>query len=823
MKTITVTFRLLLMVLLLPLMCFTKNITKEQAAALAVQFFKAGIEAKHLDLTTEISNIQTFNHEDIPVLYVVNFKNGGYVLTPADDSFYPVLAYSFENSFSEAELPPNVQSWLDWYSSQIVAGINKPDKCFENHALLWDNFDEAVKDLFSEEETGVGPLSISKWDQKDYYNEMCPTDPAGFGGHSPVGCVATAMSQLMYYYRFPPVGEGSNSYIPPYHNGIYGEQFADFGNTFYRWDEMQDQCLQSNQAVAELCYHCGVSVNMAYQPANAGASTSDIPSALINYFNYAPSAYYQDRAELGSTTKWLILLLESLDKGQPVLYRSTNGWAGHAYVCDGYQDSLYYHFNWGWSGNYNGYFYIEELIPGGINISYGHGAVFGIYPDTTQFDYPVFCEGTKVLTSKLGTIEDGSGPDNYLPNTSCNWLIQPADTSLTNMVLDFLFLDTEADTDIISIYDGPDAEAELLGEFSGNEIPGTINASSNTVFVTFQCDDANENTGWKLSYYAYRLPFCDELFVVSDLDGVFDDGSKHLFYAGNADCSWLIAPQVPLTDSVDHLNLHFDVFSVAPDDTLFVYDGDNETMPLLGKFSGWGKPPDIISSGNKVYINFKTNNGWEGPGWAISYNSVIPDYCKNTVWLSGQSGVIEDGSGAKNYVENTDCSWVIDVPNADFIVLDFMEVDLEEFYDNVKVSDMNNLNQYIERITGHEPYPPFTVNSNRVLLRFTSDDRDNFGGWLMAYHASVEGIEEDCFNKLLINPNPFSDFITIKSDINSGNLSYSVYDIHGEEVISGSFQKNNQTNINVKKLNNGVYFIRISDGEFFETRKIIKN
>jgi len=821
MKTKATITKILSLFLLLPLICFSENVTKEKAASLAIHFFSSGIEAKHLALSTEISNIQTLNSEGIAVLYVVNFKNGGYVLTPTDDSFYPVLAYSFESSFAETELPSNIQSWLDWYAAQIVVGISGPDKCFRERALLWDNFQETAQ-VFFEDKKGLEPLLTSKWDQKDYYNEMCPADPDGLAGHSPVGCVATAMSQLMYYYRFPSVGNGSYSYIPQYEDGIYGEQVADFGNTWYSWDEMQEQCFESNPAVAELCFHCGVSVNMEYQPGNAGASSTDVPSALINYFNYAPSAYYQERAELGSTTQWLTMLMQGLEKRQPILYRSSNGWAGHAYVCDGYQDSLYYHFNWGWAGSYNGYYYIDELIPGGFNLNYGQGAVFNIYPDTTLFDYPVFCEGPKVLTSKFGTIEDGSSPDNYLPATSCSWLIQPTDTSLTNILLDFSFLDTEAGMDIISIYDGPDAEAELLGEYSGNEIPGTIYTSSNTVFITFQADGQNEKNGWKLSYYAYRLPFCDEIFVVNDKDGVIEDGSNHLQYAHNTDCSWLIAPQVPDTDSVDRLRLHFDLFSIAPGDTLYVFDGENETMPLLGKLSGWDQPGDILSGSNKIFLNFRTDGGWPGPGWKISYYSINPDYCKDTVWLTQQSGVIEDGSGMKNYVENTLCHWVIDVPNAEFVILDFMEVDLEEYYDNVKVYDMNNSNQYIERITGHGPYQPITVNSNRVLLKFTTDERDNFSGWLMAYHASVEGIDENFLNKLLIVPNPFSEILTIEIPDNSRDLSYSVFDMLGDVMVSGSVQKNNQSQINLKKLNKGIYFIRVSDGETFVTRKIVK-
>jgi hypothetical protein len=74
-----------------------------------------------------------------------------------------------------------------------------------------------------------------------------------------------------------------------------------------------------------------------------------------------------------------------------------------------------------------------------------------------------------------------------------------------------------------------------------------------------------------------------------------------------------------------------------------------------------------------------------------------------------------------------------------------------------------------------------------------------------------------------IYPNPFDNFITIKSNIDSQNLSYSIFDILGEKVGLGKIQNNNQSQINLKKLDKGIYFIRVVDGESFLTRKIIKN
>ncbi len=93
-----------------------------------------------------------------------------------------------------------------------------------------------------------------------------------------------------------------------------------------------------------------------------------------------------------------------------------------------------------------------------------------------------------------------------------------------------------------------------------------------------------------------------------------------------------------------------------------------------------------------------------------------------------------------------------------------------------------------------------------------------------SFYEESLGEEELKFPQMEVEiyPNPFDDFITIKSGFNSKNLTYTVFDILGEMLISGTIQNKHQTQINLGKLNSGIYFIRISDGETFTTRKIIK-
>ena len=179
----------------------------------------------------------------------------------------------------------------------------------------------------------------------------------------------------MKYYDYPYTGTGSHSY---YASG-YGTQSADFENTVYGWTSMPNQVYSSNIAVATLIYHCGVSVDMQYGPTGSGAYTSDVRTALINYYNYSSTVSYKNKSWY-SNDVWEGMLRTELDEGRPVVYRG-QGTGGHAWVCDGYTGTNYFHFNWGWGGYYNGNFYLSDITPGSYNFNSNQAAIMGIVPD----------------------------------------------------------------------------------------------------------------------------------------------------------------------------------------------------------------------------------------------------------------------------------------------------------------------------------------------------------------------------------------------------------------------------------------------------------
>jgi len=165
------------------------------------------------DLSVKESFTEKFNGN--AVYYVFNFSSNGYVIVSADDAVPPVLAYSFDGSFSRDNQPPQFINWMEGYAKQIDQTIQHPgDPAYDFHNTWSRLSTNDPKSLDYSPLTDVAPLLISTWDQGGPYNILCPADPAGPGGYVWAGCVATAMSQVMYYYRWPLTGSGSHCYTP---------------------------------------------------------------------------------------------------------------------------------------------------------------------------------------------------------------------------------------------------------------------------------------------------------------------------------------------------------------------------------------------------------------------------------------------------------------------------------------------------------------------------------------------------------------------------------------------------------------------------------
>jgi len=354
----------------------------ETAKSLGIKFMNhnTAIKSATADLTyTAIAD----NGE--PCFYVFTMQPKGFVIVSADDRAKPILGYSTENGFSIDEIPEGLQSFFANYQAGFGQMMEANDMRTE----------EAVRDWTRLAETGmigdaritreVGPLLTCTWNQSALYNDLCPVDSLGSNFHVYAGCVATAMSQIMYYWQWPTTGTGMHGYTcyP------YGELVANFGATDYRYDLMPDfldwtSTPEEIHAVALLQYHAGISVDMQYSPQGSGANSLSVVNAMIDHFRYDDISMEIDGLDWHLDSEWESMLRDNLDMDMPLYYSASGYDGGHAFVCDGYDNNGMFHFNWGWQGFDNGYYAINAFYLTNYSFPYGHMAIFGIYPN---FDY----------------------------------------------------------------------------------------------------------------------------------------------------------------------------------------------------------------------------------------------------------------------------------------------------------------------------------------------------------------------------------------------------------------------------------------------------
>ena len=153
-------------------------------------------------------------------LYIYNVGDG-YVIVSGDDRVKPVLGYSTEGHFDPQNMPIQLEEWLLGYVAEIQSVVNTPTLVNSEAAASWNRL---ASPNFTPSRYGavvVAPLIQTCWDQSPYYNQYCPADPNGPGGHTYAGCVATAMAQIIRYWEWPLKGVGAHSYMSNFNEYIF--------------------------------------------------------------------------------------------------------------------------------------------------------------------------------------------------------------------------------------------------------------------------------------------------------------------------------------------------------------------------------------------------------------------------------------------------------------------------------------------------------------------------------------------------------------------------------------------------------------------------
>jgi hypothetical protein len=568
---------------------------------------------------TGFSAIQVTDWWEIDQAYYVVNLNRGWVVVSQRTERHPIIGFNTSGNFTRPdEMDENIRSFMQAYvdeANYIQSNQIEPSEVISD---TWDYYlTDDINTLHTEMLRDVDPpLLTNMWNQDYPYNIYCPVDPNGPGGHVYVGCVATAMSMIMHYWRYPLQGQGEHQYYA----SPYGMQYANFGETTYNWNGMQDYIDNTHpDDVALIGYHAAVSVNMMFAPDGSGAYSNQVPAALISRFTYSNQTQYLQKQNYPNST-WEAMLKDQLDASQPLYYSgfSSDG-GGHAFVCDGYQGDNFYHFNFGWGGSNNGYYSLQSV--GGFQN--GQGIVRNFVPG--DVNYPYIAEGETVLQTRSGSFTDGSGPaQDYPEGMDASWLIDPQSEvdSVVSIVLSFKKFNT-AEMDMVKVYDGGTTGDPLLAEYSGSELPSNLTINNNKALVTFS--SSSSAPGFVAEYKSNAPSWCSGTSMISEPFGTVEDGSGQYHYNNGTTCIQII--QVPEATTY---TLNFNKFSTeSENDVLRILKGNNQTVATL---SGNDLPDPIEIETNMVVLAWSTNAIIRDEGWEIFYETDVTSVAENNVF-----------------------------------------------------------------------------------------------------------------------------------------------------------------------------------------------
>lgn len=328
------------------------------------------------------------------------FDNGadkGFTIVSGDDELPEIVGYSAHGNSENLMKTEGCAAFLKAYQKFVAAftqGDAKARKILaEQRALKADGRYQQPK---------ITPLlGDIAWNQDPPYNNMCPEYEDS--ELSATGCVATAMAQVMMYYKYPKELKADiRAYTTATNklkvNAISKGEKYDWDNMLPTYTEGEYNTTQAD-AVAKLMFHCGAAVQMDYGD-SSGALLR--PEDMSTYFGYDADLLQEVYRSVYTLAEWKKILDRELEAKRPIIYGGVRSYErGHQFVCDGSDGEGLYHINWGWSGDSDGYFDITLLDPDVSGTGAGTSAdgynrdcsvIIGIAPDNGSKDEPLVKE-----------------------------------------------------------------------------------------------------------------------------------------------------------------------------------------------------------------------------------------------------------------------------------------------------------------------------------------------------------------------------------------------------------------------------------------------
>ncbi|MBN3300558.1 bone morphogenetic protein 1a [Amia ocellicauda] len=382
------------------------------------------------------------------------------------------------------------------------------------------------------------------------------------------------------------------------------------------------------------------------------------------------------------------------------------------------------------------------------------------------------------ITKLNGSITSPGWPREYPPNKNCIWqLVAPTQYRIT---LQFDVFETEGNDvckyDYVEVRSGLSADSKLHGKFCGSEKPEVITSQYNNMRIEFKSDNTVSKKGFKAHFFSDKDECskenggcqhecvntfgsyscqCRSGFTLHDnkhdckeagcdhkvttVSGTITSPNWPDKYPSKKACSWAISitPGHRIKFSFNEIDM--EAHMECAYDHVEIFDGRDAKATSMGKFCGTKKPQPLISSTNKMFIKFFSDNSVQKKGFEASHAPECGGRLKAEVKTKDLFSHAQFGDN--NYPGGSDCQWVITSEKGYGVELIFQTFEIEEEadcgYDYMELFDGNDVKApRLGRYCGSGPPEEIYSTSDSIMIKFRSDDTIHKKGFHVRYTST---------------------------------------------------------------------------------------
>ena len=231
----------------------------------------------------------------------------------------------------------------------------------------------------------------------------------------------------------------------------------------------------------------------------------------------------------------------------------------------------------------------------------------------------------------------------------------------------------------------------------------------------------------------------------------------------------------------------------------------------LENWTGAGELDNIFRDlDDGVYLHYKV----VGPNNPAKFKAPYNGY--NGITTEGKILVHEIGHylGLRHIWGDGDCSkddFLHDTPRSDNSSQFGCNKNLNSCLDTIEGVDLPNMIENFMDYSSSKCQNTFTKQQSNLMRKIVSERR----GPLVSF-------KEISSSKLIIYPNPSKGQLNIDGISSSKEVVFILEDYQGRQVFHSISNGNSNYQINLSFLNNGVYFLRILEGDKINVRRVIK-